>query len=133
MKNKSFLYLIIAVGLSLIVALRSEAAINVTAKVDRTRVALTEQIKLTISVTGNLRVVSDPRLPGLDSFETYSAGRSSSISIINGQMSSSTIFTYILVPQKTGEFTLDKIEVNNSIYQIEPIKIIINKGATQSQ
>ncbi len=110
-------------------ALLVNAAVRITAKVDKTEVSLEEQVQLTLSVSGNTRIFGQPSLPGLDSFETYSAGRSQSVSIINGQLSSSIVFTYILVPRKLGEFSLEKVKLGGKTYSVKPIKIKVTKQA----
>ena len=123
----------IIIILSLCFAMLAEAALKVTAEVDKSRVVLQEQIRLTISVSGNVRSVSKPQLPGLDAFDIYSAGQSQSVPIINGQLRSSTIVTYILMPLKAGEFVLDKIELGRRTQSITPIKIVVAKSSTPSR
>ncbi|MGB8656347.1 MAG: BatD family protein [Candidatus Zixiibacteriota bacterium] len=99
--------------------------ISFNASVDRTEVGLDDQIMLSVSVSGNVKSIPQPELPTLESFTVYSSGRSQSFSYTNGSISSSVIFNYVLVPKKTGKFTIGpaRIELDGKTYQTNPIDI----------
>lgn len=109
------------------------------ANVDRTQLSLDEQINLTIRVSGNVKSIPQPKLPSLNDFAVFSAGRSQSFEFVNGKVSSSVTFNYILVPKKEGEFTISPAEISleGKVYKTAPIKIIvlsrIQKGLTPSE
>jgi len=98
---------------------------TISANVDRREVTLDEQTTLTITVSGNASNIPQPYIPGLNGFTAYSSGRSQSISIINGQISSSVTFTYILVPNNTGDYTLGPFNINykGKTYSADPVNI----------
>jgi len=68
--------------------------------------------------------------PKFEKFDVVSGpNRGSKISIINGARSSKTIFSYTIIPEKSGIFTIEpaKITVNNKTYTSNPITITVKK------
>jgi len=55
--------------------------------VNKTQVALDDQVVLAVTITGTQASLPDPQLPALPNFSVYSSGRSQSISFVNGQVS----------------------------------------------
>ncbi|MBK7141671.1 MAG: protein BatD [bacterium] len=74
-------------------------------------VGLDEQTTLEVTVSGSSQNVPEVEIPSLPSFEIYSQGRSSSVSIVNGQVSASVAYRYLLLPQKPGSFPIQGISV----------------------
>jgi hypothetical protein len=107
--------------------------ISISADVDKQELTLDDQVALTITVTGNVSNIPQPTIPGLKGFTAYSSGRSQNISIINGQVSSSVSFTYILVPNDTGDYTLGPFNINyqGKIYSAGPINIKVLPRSSQ--
>ncbi len=106
--------------------------IEVSASVDRTRVELNGRLGYTITVEGTMRNVPEPRLPELEpAFTVYSSGTSTNMSWVNGQMSSSKTWSFTLVPQTTGAFTIGpaEVEFGGAIYRTEPIEVEVVAGA----
>jgi len=105
--------------------------ISFNASVDKTQAGLDEQITLTVSVSGDVKSIPEPELPPLDEFTVYSAGRSHNFSYANGRISSSVTFNYVLLPRKTGKFTIGpaQIELEGKAYQTSPIEITVAGGA----
>jgi hypothetical protein len=105
--------------------------ISFNATVDKTEASLDDQITLTVSVSGNVKSMPQPQLPSLDNFTVYTAGRSQNINYINGQMSSSVSFNYVLAPKKAGKFTIGpaQIVLDGKTYQTTPIEITVLAGA----
>ncbi|MFA4991000.1 MAG: BatD family protein [Candidatus Omnitrophota bacterium] len=109
--------------------------IFITAEADKNEIFLDEQVALVITVTGNVSNIPQPSIPDLKGFTSYSSGRSQNISIINGQVSSSVSFTYMLVPNETGDFALGPftIDYKGRTYSSDPIIIkVLPKGGSQS-
>ena len=108
--------------------------ISISADVDKQEISLDGQLALTITVTGNVSNIPEPHIPRLDGFTAYSSGRSQNISIINGQVTSSVSFTYVLVPNAEGDYTLGPftIDYNGKTYSAGPINIkVIPRTARQ--
>ncbi len=108
--------------------------ISISADVDRNEIAMDEQVTLTITVSGNVTNIPEPKIPALKGFTTYSAGRSQNISIINGQVSSSISFNYILVPNDVGDYSVGpfSIDYKGQTYSAGPIQIkVVSKAQRQ--
>ncbi len=109
------------------------AAQSVAATVDRNEVTLEEQMLLSVRVEGaNVR----PRLPGLPDFKVLERGTSRQMSIVNGQVSSSISYSYVLVPQRAGRFTVGPatIEVGGQTFASQPFEVaVLEATSTPSQ
>lgn len=110
--------------------------ISISADVDGQEITLDEQLTLTITVTGNVANIPQPQIPALDGFTAYSSGRSQNISIINGQVTSSVSFTYVLVPNDPGDYRLGPFTINykGNTYSAGPINVkVLPKAARPAQ
>jgi len=109
--------------------------ISISGNVDKQELTLDDQVTLTITVTGNVSNIPQPAIPDLKGFTAYSSGRSQNISIINGQVSSSVSFTYILVPNDTGDYTLGPFSINYQAkaYSTGPINIKVLPRTSQQR
>jgi len=101
--------------------------ISFNASVDRTELSVGEQITLTVSVSGDVKSIPQPDLPALDEFSVYSAGRSQNFTYVNGQLSASVTFNYVLVPRQAGKLTIGpaSIKLEGKTYQTSPIQIAV--------
>jgi len=106
--------------------------ITVRAQVDRTNATLEDQISLQVIVQGRLRSVEDPERPTIDDFDVYMQGRSQSMQIVNGDVSASTIFSYLLVPKRAGKFTIPPfvIRAGGKELRTEPLTISVGGSPT---
>jgi len=111
----------------------ASADVTFEARVDRTETRIDEPITYTLEISGGSRSLPEPLLPQLADFDVYSSGRSTSFEIVNGQMSSSVIYNYALVPKKTGSLTIfpASITVEGKTYRTAPITINV-LGAAQT-
>lgn len=109
--------------------------ITISADTDKQELTLDEQVTLTITVSGNISNIPQPNIPDLKGFTAYSSGRSQNLSIINGQVSSSVSFTYILVPNNTGDYTLGpfSIDYKGKAYSAGPVNIKVLPRNAQQQ
>lgn len=83
--------------------------------VDRTEVPLGQQFQVTYTLSGgSLKQYSDFRAPDLNRDFMTLAGPSTSqqMQIINGRVSTSISWTYILQPRQTGRFTIPAATIN---------------------
>ena len=78
------------------------------ATVDRATVGLGEQFTLSFTVTAqSMSGGKNLQLPDLSKFHIMSGpNQSSSMQIINGAVSSSVTYTYVLQPKEMGKFTI---------------------------
>ncbi len=135
-EGRRTVYLILALGLFLSFSLfliepSFSQDISFNASVDKTEVRLDDQITLTISVSGNVKSIPQPRLPSLEGFTVYSAGRSQNFTYSGGRIASSVTFNYILVPRKTGKFIIGSAEIvlDGKTYRTDPMNIAVTAGA----
>jgi len=98
--------------------------IQFTASVDRNRISINGQLKLTLIISGS-QEAGNPELPSLDGFNIISQGSSSQFNFINGSMNASKSFIYTLMPMKQGILTIGaaSIEVGGKIYKTKPITV----------
>jgi hypothetical protein len=106
------------------------ADVSVDAIVDKNEVTLEDYILLKISVTGTR---GKPVLPEIPAFSVQSRGSSSRVSIVNGQMSSSVEYSFLLYPRKTGVFSIGPFFVKHGGRKIESKLITIQVLKTQPQ
>ena len=88
-----------------------DPGITVSVALSRDTVGMDENAVLEVVVAGNDQNLPGPQLSGLAAFDVYSQGRSSNISITNGQMSSTVNYRYILMPKKPGVYPIQDIAV----------------------
>jgi hypothetical protein len=101
---------------------------EIEATVDRNSVPIDGQVIYTITVSGGLRQAPNPELPPLDKdWTVHSAGTSRNFSMINGKVSSSSAYRYVLTPRRTGALSIGKarVKVGDSTYETNPITITV--------
>jgi len=105
--------------------------ISISANVDRQEIAIDEQLTLSITIAGSVSNIPNLEIPQLDGFTSYSSGRSQNISIINGRVTSSVSFTYMLVPNDAGDYTLGPFTINykGKTYSAGPIDVKVKPRA----
>ncbi len=109
MQVRSFLIICLLLMTASVSAAQDDLQVRVALHPDT--VGLDEQTTLEVTVSGSSQNVPDVEIPALPSFEIYSQGRSSSVSIVNGQVSSSVAYRYLLLPQKPGSYPIQGISV----------------------
>ena len=126
-----------AMGLMLLTLPLLLAAQGVTfvASVDKNTVAVDEQFTLEFTLNGGgMGSGSIPKLPDLSKFMVLSGpNQSSSVQIVNGSVSSSVTYSYVVQPREAGKFTLGAatIETGGKQYSSQPIEITVVKGAAK--
>lgn len=110
-------------------------AFEVSAWVDKTEATLEDQIFLTVSISGQRRLPSEPILPPLPDFSVTQGGSSSQTKIVNGSISTSVEATYLLTPRRAGSFTIGpvRIEKKGRTYQSQPIAVKILPAASPTE
>lgn len=98
---------------------------SISLTLDRTSASINDSIYITVSVKGKT-FVSHPRLLGVENFSVRQAGSSSQMQIINGAVSSSKVFHYVLIPRKTGTFTIGPAVLDIGGQQYKSNTAIIN-------
>ena len=83
---------------------RSQEEDRIQVTVDRSQVALGNQLYLTIRIEGSPD--EPPRLPELPDFRVLSRGQRRDMQIVNGRVSNSTSYNYLLIPTRAGTFDI---------------------------
>ncbi len=112
--------------------------LTVTTSVDKTRLAVGQQILFTVELSGEAaQKVGNPELPSMNGYLNYlgSRGTSQNISFVNGKMSVSKSFNYYYMAAKEGTFTIPPVKVSHKgkTYSSEPIQITIIKSDSADQ
>jgi hypothetical protein len=106
---------------------------NFRAQVSANRVALNQNFQVDFTVEGSGSNFIPPSFRDFNVLNGPST--SSSIQVINGQMSQSLTYSYILMPQKTGTFVIPSafITINGTKLKTNPISIEVVNGAQSGQ
>ncbi|MFH1715196.1 MAG: BatD family protein [Elusimicrobiota bacterium] len=108
--------------------------ISISASVDKNSVPQNGQIVLKVTITGDVSNLPNPTLAGMDGFTAYSSGRSQNVSIVNGAVSSSLAYNYVLAPKAIGKYSIGPIKISykGKDYQTELINIEVTQAEYQS-
>lgn len=99
---------------------------SIVARVDKNELTLEDYVLLSLSVQGTREA---PKLPDMPAFKVQSRGSSSQVSIVNGQMSSTIEYSYLLYPLETGVFTIGpfSLEIGKSKVTSNSIQLRVGK------
>ncbi|OGQ08140.1 MAG: hypothetical protein A3G32_08315 [Deltaproteobacteria bacterium RIFCSPLOWO2_12_FULL_40_28] len=120
--------------LSFFLAQSSFASVGIQASLDRNTGTLEDEIELTITISGELST-AEPNLPSMPAFHIVASGSSSNIQMINGILSVQKEYSYLLIPQAEGQFTIEPISItiNGKVYKSNPLTIQIGRSAMVPQ
>ena len=97
--------------------------VSVTASVDKNDLTLDDYILLRLSVKGTR---DKPDFSEIPDFNVQSRGSSSQVSIVNGQMSSTIEYNYLLYPNKAGSFIIGPFYLKDKGRGVKSNKIRIS-------
>ena len=108
------------------------AEVAIETSVSRSVLPVGEQLVLDIIISNANGRIEQPMIGPIDGFTSYSQGRSQELSIVNGQSSSRSIFSYVLVANSSGEKTIGPFQVviDGKEYKVSPVKVTVNQGIT---
>lgn len=119
--------------LAVLVAGGASGQTTFEAAVDRTQVGVGEQFTLSFTLTGSsMGGGKNLQPPDLGKFHIMAGpNQSSSVQIINGAVSSSVTYSYILQPREVGKVTIGaaSIEAGGAVLRSQPVTIDVVKGA----
>lgn len=122
-----------AIVLFILVVMGSSYAQKFTASVNKNKVEPGETFKLDYTINAMGKNFTPP---SLNDFNVYSGpNQSSSMTIVNGNVSQSLTFTYYLSAKKEGKFTIEPamIQVGGNTFQSNSITIEVVKGSSSQQ
>lgn len=115
----------------------SISAQQFSASIDRTTVGQFDRFQVYFTFDGtDVNGLSNFRQPAFSGFKILSGpNQSSSMQIINGKVSGSMSFVYILQPTAIGEFTIGSasVDFNGKTFTTQPLKVKVEKGTPQQQ
>ncbi|MBU1096238.1 MAG: BatD family protein [Bacteroidetes bacterium] len=104
---------------------------------DKTTIGQNERVQVYFEFTGGDNSgIKNFQPPSFSGFRILSGpNQSSSVQIINGSMSASVTFSYVLAPTQIGEFTIGSaaVEFKGSQYKTNPVVIKVIQGAQSAQ
>ena len=134
-KMKRIMIALCAIALMSAVACAQNAQFQ--AGVDRTQVGSGEQFTLQFTLTNaGTGGGKNLQLPDLSKFNIMSGpNQSSSMQIINGAVSSSVTYSYVLQPKEVGKFTIGSasIEAGGGTLNSAPVAIEVVKGSARAK
>ena len=112
--------------------------LTVTTSVNKTNLAVDEQLVLTITLSGSAaEKVGAPQPPSIDDYFSYlgSRGTSKNIQFVNGKMTveNSTNLLYLATKAGTAIIPPVKVKYENKEYSSQPITVTISKSAIKKQ
>ncbi|HXS99408.1 MAG TPA: BatD family protein [Elusimicrobiota bacterium] len=109
------------------------AAVQISAELSRPQVVMGDQLSLAVTVEGDQASLPSPKLPPLDAFSVYDSGRSQSLNFVNGKVSSSVVYTYVLSPRQPGKFKIPPITADGAAAPTAPLDVeVLTPGSRAS-
>ncbi len=109
---------------------------SLTADIDKNPVAADEQFTLEFTVSTSGATARNLKLPDLSKFLILSGpNQSTSMQIINGTVTSSQSYSYVLQPREAGKATIGSatVEVNGNVIKSNPIEMTVTKSSGQKK
>lgn len=113
-------------GSSLPAAVVTTPAISVSGSLSRDRVPAGEMVELNIKVTG-AQEADLPKDLAVKGLQIRLSGQSSQVQMVNYSISSSVIYSYIVMPLDVGTFTIPAIpvRVQGKYFQTKPLQLTV--------
>nr|MBP6673105.1 BatD family protein [Bacteroidota bacterium] len=130
---RTYLILLLSTGFSMLMLAQD---VKLSADVDKNPVATDEQFTLEFTVSTSGGSARSLKLPDLGKFLILSGpNQSTSMQIINGTVTSSQSYSYVLQPREVGKFTIGpaSVEVNGSQYSSNSIEMTVTKATGQKK
>lgn len=120
-----FLFLLFATfGFGPRAAQAEEPTVHV--EVDSDTVSMDETLTMTVEIHGG-SAMTTPDIPPLGNFDVVGRSTSNAVEIINGEMSVSKTFTYVLAPRRVGSFNIGpvKVHIEGQEYTAAPVHVTV--------
>lgn len=108
----------------------SSSSIDVSAELSRNRVPAGDVVQLDVKVTGIDRA-DLPADISVDGLQIRLAGQSSEVQMVNFSVTSSILYSYIVIPLRSGTFTIPsiKIRAQGKYFSTSPLQLTVVGGA----
>lgn len=109
----------------------AEGGVSIETSISSSRVELGDQVTMELIISNAQGKISKPTIGTLDGFTAYSQGHSQEISIVNGQMTSRSVFSYSLMANSLGRKKIGPFEVviGGKSFQVSPVEVeVVSSG-----
>ena len=126
---RSATLLLVSVACLLLSGRLGAADVSVSAELTRNRINEGEMAELQVKVTGTQQA-DLPREIGVDGLQIRLTGQSTQVQMVNFKVSSSVIYSYIVMPLRTGSFTIPSVTVaaDGKSYRTPPLPFTVESG-----
>ena len=107
--------------------------VSVEAYVEKTTACVGRSLGFTIEIRGRFRDYTQPDIKSIPGAKIYGRGTSHRINVINGRLSSSVAYEYVLVPLKQGKLVIPSVsvKVDGKTYTTRQIEVdVVNCGGS---
>lgn len=130
----AFLFCLLCFGT---VTAHAQTTVSIKGSVSETKIYDGERVQLSIEIRGDYSSISRPDLPSFKGLRLLSntPSTSQSYSYVNGKSTSSLTYSYYLVAQQKGSFSIPpvSIKVDDETYKTDPIDIeILDRSESKS-
>jgi len=121
----------VGVGLLAAALCPAGAETSIRAELDRGWIQVGDQAVLTVTLEGLSGTGSRPVIPPVAGLEFHEAGRSSNVTWVNGRLSTSTAYTYLVVGRQAGAYRIGPISVEErgTQHQTEVLALEVAAGS----
>lgn len=108
---------------------------TIKAEVDKPQLTTDELLTYKITVTSSDKQIGALQLPELDGFSIASQSQTSNFSFSGKGVNTSVVYTFILLPLKTGRLKIgsSSVKVGNKAYYADNIEVEVTQGKAQPQ
>ncbi len=103
---------------------------TVHVEVDQDTVSMDDTLTMTVEIRGG-SALTTPEIPPLGNFDVVGRSTANSVEIVNGEMSVSKTFTYVLSPRRVGDFQIGpvKVYIEGQEYSAGPVRVRVTPDA----
>jgi hypothetical protein len=105
-------------------------AVSITATLEPSEISFGDTAQLTVTVQG--RDADEPQIPSMSGLDFQPVGQSSQIQVINGAMSASVSYTYVVAPSQPGSFNIPAIKAGQGADAAasQPLVLKVSRSAS---
>jgi hypothetical protein len=105
---------------------------RIDVRLDARQIPVGGRVEMSVSLEGFSRRASKPEVPPVDGLTIREMGRSSNISWVNGQLSTSTSFTYVITARREGRYEIGPLQVEDggTLYDADLVALEVTAAAS---
>jgi len=111
------------------------AEVSIKAEVDKTKITTDSDLTYKLIVTSTEKNIPAPQLPSLDAFDILSQAQSSTVSLMQSNIKTILVYSFILAAKETGKFSIGPAEIKfkGKTYSSEAFEIEVQPGKGKPQ